>query len=72
MLATRLSGDRAAVAAMRETLGAGVNPYLADPATAPPALIAAMEAVRGASGGSLARADARAAWDVAMRYSLPD
>jgi hypothetical protein len=72
MLATRLSGDRSAVAAMRETLGAGVNPYLADPPSAPPALIAAMEAVRGAGGGSLARADARAAWDVALRYSLPD
>ncbi len=71
MLATRLSGDRAAIAAMRETLGAGTNPYLADP-HGPQALIAAMEAVRGAGGGSLARADARAAWDVALRYSLPD
>jgi hypothetical protein len=70
MLATRLGGDRAALAAMRQAL-AGPSPELQDPA-GPPALAAATQAARAASDGAIPLDDARAAWEAARRYSLPD
>jgi hypothetical protein len=70
MLATRLGGDRAAIAAMRQAL-AGASPELQDPA-GPPALVAATQAARAASDGAISLDDARAAWEAARRYSLPD
>ncbi|THD50189.1 MAG: hypothetical protein E7774_00140 [Bradyrhizobium sp.] len=68
MLAVRLGGDRAALAAIREAL-AGHGPYLADLA-GPPSLVAAIDAARGA-GGAISLADAQSAWEVASRYTLP-
>jgi hypothetical protein len=70
MLATRLSGDGAAIAAMRQAL-AGPGPELDDP-SGPPALVAATQAARAANDGAIAIEDARAAWEAARRYSLPD
>jgi hypothetical protein len=70
MLATRLGGDRAAATAMRQAL-AGPGPELHDPA-GPPALVAATQAARAANDGLISLDDARAAWDAARRYSLPD
>jgi hypothetical protein len=70
MLAVRLGGDRAILAAMRAAL-AGSGPYLVEP-TGSSTLAVAMEAARGANDGPIALADAREAWDVALRYSLPD
>jgi len=70
MLATRLGGDRAAIAAMRQALD-GVAHDLLDPA-GPPALVVAIQAARAANDGVIALADARAAWEIARRYSLPD
>ena len=70
MLATRLGGDRAAIAAMRQAL-AGPDPELNDPA-GPPTLVAATQAARAANDGAISLDDARAAWEAARRYSLPD
>jgi hypothetical protein len=70
MLATRLGGDRAAIAAMRQAL-AGPGPELNDPAGAP-ALVAATQAARAANDGAISLDEARAAWEAARRYSLPD
>lgn len=70
MLATRLGGDRAAIAAARQGLE-GLAHELADPA-GPPALVAATQAARAANDGTIALADARAAWETARRFSLPD
>ena len=70
MLAIRLGGDRAATAAMVEAL-AETGPYLAEPA-GPPALAAATGAAHAANDSAITAADAREAWEVALRYSLPD
>jgi hypothetical protein len=70
MLAIRLGGDRASLAAMRAAL-AGSGPTLAEPPGAS-ALADAMEAARGANDGPITLADAREAWEIALRYSLPD
>jgi len=70
MLATRLGGDRAALAAMRQALE-GFAHDLLDPA-GPPALVVATQAARAANDGVISLADARAAWETARRYSLPD
>jgi len=70
MLATRLGGDRAAIAAMRQALD-GPGPELNDPA-GPAALVAATMAARAAKDGTISLDDARAAWEAARRYSLPD
>jgi len=70
MLATRLGGDRAAIAAMRQAFE-GFALDLADPA-GPPALVVATQAARAANDGTITLADARAAWETARRYSLPD
>ena len=70
MLATRLGGDRAALAAMRQALE-GFAHDLVDPA-GPPALVVATQAARAANDGVITLADARAAWETARRYSLPD
>jgi hypothetical protein len=70
MLATRLGGDRAAIAAMRQAL-AGPDSELNDPA-GPPTLVAATQAARAANDGPISLDDARAAWEAARRYSLPD
>jgi len=43
---------------------------LADP-VGPPALVEATQAARAANDGKITLADARAAWDVARRYTLP-
>ncbi len=55
---------------MRQALD-GFAPDLADPA-GPPALVVATQAARAANDGAIALADARAAWETARRYSLPD
>jgi hypothetical protein len=70
MLATRLGGDRAALAAMRQALDGSADELL-DP-SGPPALIVATQAARAANDGVITLADARAAWEAARRYSLPD
>ncbi len=70
MLATRLGGDRAAIAAVRQALD-GFAHDLLDPA-GPPALVVATQAARAANDGVISLADARAAWETARRYSLPD
>jgi len=70
MLATRLGGDRAAIAAVRQALD-GFAHDLLDP-TGPPALIVATQAARAANDGVITLIDARAAWETARRYSLPD
>jgi len=70
MLATRLGGDRAALAAMRQALD-GLADELLDP-SGPPALVVATQAARAANDGVITLADARAAWKAARRYSLPD
>jgi hypothetical protein len=70
MLATRLGGDRAAIAAVRQALD-GFAHDLLDPA-GPPALVVATQAARAANDGVISLADARAAWEIARRYSLPD
>ena len=70
MLATRLGGDRAAVASMRQALDSAAHD-LPDPA-GPPALVVAAQAARAANDGTITLADARAAWETARRYSLPD
>ena len=70
MLATRLGGDRAALAAMRQALD-GFAHELLDP-SGPPALVVATQAARAANDGVITLADARAAWEAARRYSLPD
>lgn len=70
MLAARLGGDDAALAAMRQAL-AGPGPSLPDP-VGPPALALAVQATRGANDGTLSLGDARAAWETAGRYALPD
>jgi hypothetical protein len=70
MLATRLGGDRAALAAMRQALE-GFGHELPDP-PGPPALVVATQAARAANDGVMTLADARAAWETARRYSLPD
>ena len=70
MLATRLGGDRAALAAMRQALE-GFAHDLPDPA-GPPTLVAATQAARAANDGAITLDDARAAWEAARRYSLPD
>jgi hypothetical protein len=70
MLATRLGGDRAALVAMRQALD-GVAHDLLDP-SGPPALVVATQAARAANDGLISLADARAAWEIARRYSLPD
>ena len=70
MLATRLGGDRAALAAVRQALD-GFAHDLLDP-SGPPALVVATQAARAANDGVITLADARAAWETARRYSLPD
>ena len=70
MLAMRLGGDPAAIAAMRQALD-GAGPDLGDP-DGPPALVAAVQAARGANDGTIPLDAARAAWQAARRYSLPD
>ena len=44
---------------------------LLDP-SGPPALVVATQAARAANDGAISLADARAAWETARRYSLPD
>jgi hypothetical protein len=70
MLAVRLGGDRAAVSAMEAAL-ASAAADLPDP-SAPPALAEAAKAARAANERPLSLLDARAAWDVARRYAIPD
>jgi hypothetical protein len=70
MLAVKLSGDRAANSAMNAALSNALAD-LPDPA-GPPALVEAAQAARAANGGAISIADARAAWEVARRYALPD
>jgi hypothetical protein len=70
MLATRLGGDQAAIAAMRRALDGGADELL-DPA-GPSALVVATQAARAANDGVITLADARTAWETALRYSLPD
>ncbi len=70
MLAVKLGGDGAANAAMNAALLSALAD-LPDPA-GPPALVAAAQAARAANGGAISVADARAAWDIARRYALPD
>jgi len=65
-----LSGDRAAVSAMETALSSG-QADLPDP-SGPPALVEAAQTARAANDGAISIADARAAWDVARRYALPD
>ena len=69
-LAVKLSGDRAAVSAMETALSSG-QADLPDP-SGPPALVEAAQTARAANDGAISIADARAAWDVARRYALPD
>lgn len=69
-LAVRLSGDGAANSAMSAALSSALA-ELPDPA-GPPALVEAARAARAANGGVISVPDARAAWDVARRYTLPD
>ena len=70
MLAVKQSGDGAANSAMFAALSSGLSdlPDLAGP----PALAEATQAARAANDGAIAMSDARAAWDVARRYALPD
>ena len=70
MLATRLGGDQTAIAAMRQALDGSADDLL-DPA-GPPALVVATQAARAANDGVITSADARTAWETALRYSLPD
>ena len=70
MLAARLGGDRATVEALRRALG-DAQSELRDP-DGPPALVAAVQAARGANDGAITLEAARAAWDAARRFSLPD
>lgn len=70
MLAVKQSGDGAANSAMFAALSSGLSD-LPDPA-GPPALAEATQAARAANDGAIAMSDARAAWDVARRYALPD
>jgi len=70
MLATRLGGDRASLAAMRLAFD-GFAHDLLDP-SGPPALVVATQAARAANDGAISLTDARAAWETARRYSLPD
>ena len=69
-LAVRLSGDGAANSAMSAALSSETAD-LPDPA-GPPALVEATRAARAANDGVISISDARAAWDVARRYTLPD
>ncbi len=69
-LAVKLSGDGAANYAMNAALSSG-SAELPDP-VGPPALVGATQAARAANDGRILAADARAAWDVARRYALPD
>jgi hypothetical protein len=70
MLAVKLSGDGAARYAINAALSSAAAD-LPDP-VGPPALVAATQAARAANDGAIAMSDARAAWDVARRYALPD
>lgn len=70
MLAVRQSGDGAAKAAMRASLASSLA-ELPDPAGAA-SLVAATQAARAANDGTISLADARAAWDIAGRYTLAD
>jgi hypothetical protein len=70
MLAVKLSGDGAANSAMSAAL-AGALADLPDP-DRPPALTQATQAARAANGGAISIAQARAAWEIARRYALPD
>jgi hypothetical protein len=69
-LAVKLSGDGAAVSAMETALSSG-QADLPDP-FGPPALVEAAKTARAANDGAISIADARAAWDIARRYALPD
>ncbi len=70
MLAVKQSGDGAANSAMSAALSSALAD-LPDPA-GPPALVEATRAARAANDGVISISDARAAWDVARRYALPD
>jgi hypothetical protein len=70
MLAVKQSGDGAANSAMSAAL-AGALADLPDP-DRPPALTQATQAARAANGGAISIAQARAAWEIARRYALPD
>ncbi len=70
MLAVKQSGDGAAHSAMSAALSSALAD-LPDPA-GPPALVEATRAARAANDGVISISDARAAWDVARRYALPD
>jgi hypothetical protein len=70
MLAVKQSGDGAANSAMSAALSSALAD-LPDPA-GPPALVEAARAARAANDGVISISDARAAWDVARRYALPD
>jgi len=70
MLAIRQNGDGAANAAMKAALASAL-PELPDP-SGPPALVEATQAARAANDGAISMAQARAAWSVARRYTLPD
>ncbi len=70
MLAVKLSGDGAANAAMNVALASAIDELLDPPG--PPALTQATQAARAANGGAISIAQARAAWEIARRYALPD
>ncbi len=70
MLAVKESGDEAANSAMNAAMSSG-DADLPDPA-GPSALVEATQAARAASGGAISVADARAASDIARRYTLSD
>ncbi len=70
MLAVKQGGDDAATSAMKAALSSALAD-LPDP-SGPPALVEATQAARAANNGAISLSDARAAWDVARRYALPD